>query len=108
MGKQAGGPAGYRPPASAEELVDRYRAGERWFAGTELPDGTSLQGLDLSGADLRDSWLSDTDFRDADLHGTAFDRSNVKLSDFRGANLLNASFRDALLCGAKVSGARID
>jgi uncharacterized protein YjbI with pentapeptide repeats len=108
MAEQGAQPPGYRPPRSAEELVRRYQAGERWFAGTELPDGAVFRGADLSGANLRACWLSDADFRGADLRGTAFDGSNLKLSDFRDADLSGASLREALLCGAKVRGARIE
>lgn len=108
MADQPAQPPGYRPPTSAEELIRRYQAGERWFAGTDLPDGAVLRDADLSGANLRACWLSDADFRGADLRGTAFDGSNLKLSDFRDADLSGASFRESLLCGARVSGARIE
>lgn len=32
-------PEGYKPPTSAEELLERYERGERYFVGAELEGG---------------------------------------------------------------------
>ena len=52
---------GYTPPTSAEELLERYARGERYF------QHAVLGGADLRGADLRGVNLEDADLEDADL-----------------------------------------
>src|SRR5437868_3746851 len=57
-----------KPPRSADELLQRYAAGERDFRGA------NLRHADLGGANLRDAnllgaKLSDTDLRSANLSG---------------------------------------
>ena len=47
----------------AEELLNRYAAGERDFTGV------SLKGINLSGVNIRDSKLDCADLRAANLSG---------------------------------------
>ena len=93
---------------SAQEILRRYSNGERNFVGIEIPEGDSLRGADLSGANFKNSWLSIVDFRDAILRDVCFDNTNVKISDFRGADLTGASFREALLCGSCFTKAKLE
>ena len=86
------------------EILRRYQAGDRDFQGANVPEDTSLRGVNLAGANFSESWLSCVDFKDADLRGVCFDACNVKCSDFRGADLSGASFRGALVCGALIDG----
>ena len=53
-------PPGYQPPKSAEELLERYKNGER-----------NLRGALLAGADLQGAELPNITLRRADLRGTA-------------------------------------
>jgi uncharacterized protein YjbI with pentapeptide repeats len=97
----------YLPPKSRDELLARYAAGERFFAGAELDSintGVDLAGAMLDGADFSDSWFI-ASFRDASLKGAIFRRANVKTCDFSGADLTDADFRDAPLEATKWSGA---
>ena len=83
-----------KPPASAKELLERYRAGEREFAKTKLR-GVSLRGADLSGVDL-----TGADFGPGKRFGFWKRRS-----DLRGVNLKGASLRGVNLEGARLEEA---
>src|SRR5437868_357823 len=87
----------YQPPTSAEELKQRYNAGERYFSNIDIPDGADLHNSTLAGATFDHGWLSDIDFRGANLQRVAFLHCNMKCSDFRGADLEGAVFSGSLL-----------
>jgi uncharacterized protein YjbI with pentapeptide repeats len=101
-------PAGYDPPQSAEELLRRYAAGERFFPDAEIPDYSSLQEVDLAGASFKGAWLSCIDFRGANLSGCRFEDCNVKCSDFRGADLRNAAFDNVAIEATFWDDAKVD
>jgi len=101
-------PPGYRPAESASEVLSRYDCGERHFQGTDLPGGSSFNGVVVAGSDFNNSFLSDIDFQSADLRDVSFEETNLKVSDFRGADLRGESFRGAALCGARFAGAKLD
>ena len=67
----------YYPPKFRKELLDRYAAGERYFAGAELdqdmvPGGVlDLTSALLDGADFSNCWFSAT-FSGASLRSTNF------------------------------------
>jgi uncharacterized protein YjbI with pentapeptide repeats len=105
---EGGRPPGYEPPTSAEELLSRYAAGERFFSGADIPDGACFSGGVLKGAVLEDAWLSCADFRGADLQEVSFRRSNVKMSNFTDADLRGASFQDASVEAAEFTSAKLD
>jgi uncharacterized protein YjbI with pentapeptide repeats len=90
-------PADYRPPMSAEELVRRYNAGERYFWEVDIPERADLRHVTLAGATFNGGWLSDLDFSEANLRDASFLRCNLKCTDFRGADLLGAIFRGSSL-----------
>lgn len=87
----------------AEELLERYQAGERNFAGVDL---VAHQAKDL------DVWvqLGRADFRGINLRGANLYRVSFGHADLRGANLAGAylgygalgyaNFQDACLQGA--------
>jgi uncharacterized protein YjbI with pentapeptide repeats len=93
---------------TAEEILARYRSGERDFRRTELPEGSSFAGSVLAGSNFKDSWLFGTDFNAADLRDICFDQSNVKCCDFRGADLRGANIRESVVCGSNFEGAYVD
>jgi uncharacterized protein YjbI with pentapeptide repeats len=93
---------------TAKELLEKYRSGERDFAGIEMPDESSLRGKDLNGVTFKNCWVSGIDFREANLNNARFENSNVKISDFRRADLRNATFRDCTLCGVLLKGAALE
>ena len=98
----------YRPPETAEELLRRYAAGERYFPETDIPDGSSLEGAALAGAVFVSGWLSDVNFRGADLRGVRFEECNVKCSDFDNADLRGACFPRTHVEAISVRGARLE
>ncbi len=53
---------------TAEELLERYAAGERDFAGVDL-NGVNLSGAVLTGINLERADLSTVNFSGADLSG---------------------------------------
>lgn len=97
-------PSGRVPPGSAADLLERYAAGERGFAGADL-SGTLLRCLDLSGADLRDASLLEADLCGANLDGANLDGADLRLARLRGVSLRGASLRGALLRGARLLSA---
>lgn len=62
----------------AEELLKRYRQGERNFAGANLR-GQSLQGQNLSGADFSGADIRSANFGGATLIGVNFCRAETGL-----------------------------
>lgn len=98
----------YVPPRSADELMQRYQNGERYFAEAELDAAVyDLRGVTLQGADFSRSYIV-ADFREADLRGVSFERANVKTCDFRGADLRNANFSGAALESTEFDGAKLE
>ena len=102
----------YTPPKTAEELLQRYAAGERVFHGVELdtPDSEgnypSLDGTDLSSIVFRESWLT-VSFRGCDLRKARFE-GNVKTCDFDGADLRGGNFAGSGIEGASFRGANLE
>jgi uncharacterized protein YjbI with pentapeptide repeats len=97
----------YQPPKSAEELLRRYAAGERYFAKADIPDTSDLRNSTLADASFDQGWLSDIDFRGANLRHVSFRHCNVKNSDFRGADLEGAIFTGASIEAAQFENANI-
>jgi len=101
-------PATYRPPSSAKELLERYRAGERDFRGAELPGAnlgkTELPGIDLSGADLTRANLFAADLSHAIFTDTCFRAANLSTCVLSGAAMRRAKLFDANLFDATLEG----
>jgi uncharacterized protein YjbI with pentapeptide repeats len=81
---------------TAEELLQRYAAGERDFSR-----------VDLSGARLRDTELPGINLSEANLFGAKLDRASLSGANFSGANLGSAWLEGANLSGANFSNAVI-
>jgi len=83
----------------AEELLQRYRSGDRDFRGVKLTDiflrDVCLTGIDLSFADLRG----------ASLMGVNLGGANLRRANFTGAFLIYAHLRNADLTQAKLMDA---
>lgn len=56
---------------NAQQIIDRYRAGERDFRRLNL-QGMNFEGMDFSGADFSECQLQGTNFQGATLRGTNF------------------------------------
>ena len=100
-------PPDYRPPETVQELLERYGAGERYFAETDLPDGSDLNGAILEGAYLEFSWFHSVNFSRANLKGVSFGNCNVKCANFSQANLEGANFRGAAVESINLEGANL-
>lgn len=87
---------GYKPPESAEELLERYASGERYFRFSSL-----------EGADFRGAALSHINLTTSSLAGACFRFSRLFGARFGFADLRNADFIDALLIGADLSGSTL-
>jgi Pentapeptide repeats (8 copies) len=87
------------PPCSPEELLTRYRQGERDFQDADLKE-TRLRRADLRGCDLNAA-----DLYAADLTGAVLMKADLHDADLRFAVLCTANLRGANLCGADLSGA---
>jgi uncharacterized protein YjbI with pentapeptide repeats len=81
-----------------EELLRRYAAGERDFAGIMLShtgcksiSGADLRQINLRGAILSHIRIDNTDLRGADLRGTQMVRSRLTQVDLSEADLRFAS-----------------
>jgi uncharacterized protein YjbI with pentapeptide repeats len=97
----------YQPPKSADELLRRYAAGERYFAEADIPEGSDLRNSTLAHSTFDRGWLSDIDFRGANLRHVRFLSCNIKCSDFRGADLEGAIFTGALVEATQFENANL-
>ncbi|MBW4553946.1 MAG: pentapeptide repeat-containing protein [Aphanocapsa sp. GSE-SYN-MK-11-07L] len=102
---------------TAEELLERYAAGERDFSGVDL-NGLDLSGTELRCIILRGADLRGASFQDSDLSGywkkpsliihSDFRETNCCGADFSGATIEILDFSNAILTGASFSGAVLD
>ncbi|MTJ49969.1 pentapeptide repeat-containing protein [Dolichospermum sp. UHCC 0259] len=102
-----------------DDLLARYNAGERNFAGIFL-EGSEMAGVDLSGIDLSDSDLGEIYMEDVNFTGANFcssrigqaglircilrdadlTRTNMGFAHLSRSDLTNAKLVDAYLSGA--------
>ncbi len=108
----------YRPPTSAEELLERYARGERFFARADIAPvhlsprdwyrpRPNLSGAKLAGSHLADAVLTDVDLSSADLSAAQLTRAKLDRSDLTGAHLKAAHLRGASLSFAVLANARL-
>jgi Pentapeptide repeats (8 copies) len=104
---------------TAEELLERYAAGERDFSGIQLDGGeltsSNLSGINLSDADLSEQYLKEVNLVGANLRNVGFGRAcltkaNLRNCDLTGAdltfaNLARADLTNVCLIDAHLSGA---
>ncbi|WP_299488135.1 pentapeptide repeat-containing protein [Acaryochloris sp. IP29b_bin.137] len=101
---------------TAEELLERYAAGERDFRNIQdIGFGNSdsflsqvnLSGIDLSGSVLEERFMERTNFTKAILRETNFFESVLDGAIFREADLTNASLYFADLDRADLTHAKL-
>lgn len=99
---------------TAEELLQRYAAGQRDFQCVNLSEeilswadltGADLSGANLSGVILNWATLSRVKLRCANLSNSDLNWANLEQTDLQGANLTGADVSAANLNGADWSGA---
>ena len=98
-----------RPARSAEELLERYQAGERVFNGSRIETDESgiLAGCPLNGLVLRYAYVK-LSFQRASLRGADFWDSELKGADFSYADLRGARFVGCVLSETSFQGARLE
>jgi uncharacterized protein YjbI with pentapeptide repeats len=98
----------------AEELLQRYAAGERDFVGVGLDDvdvsGANLSNINLSRASMNQFFadganLSGADLSKASIYQAGFNEVNLAGANLSEADLGDCGFRRANLSGANLSGA---
>ncbi|MHC5718862.1 MAG: pentapeptide repeat-containing protein [Nostoc sp.] len=111
---------------TTDELLTRYKAGERNFAGVELLriigemgeidgvdgqitglEGADLRDINLRGANLEKVDLSGADLTGADLFGAYLGEAGLVKTILRDANLFSANLSWATLNGADLTGANL-
>ena len=100
---------------SAQEILNQYSQGERYFLDLDIPDGEDFSDANLENVTFEKCWLSIANFSNARLKDVVFRNCNVKCSNFQNADLRNSSFygsaveaislEDANLEGASFEGA---
>jgi uncharacterized protein YjbI with pentapeptide repeats len=96
------------PPAtqSGDDILRRYREGERNFVGINLI-GVLLGGAKLASAIFNGSNLSWADLSEATLTEASLVGANLRSANLRKAVLAGADLRGADLTGAELKGARL-
>jgi len=88
---------------TAEELLERYAAGERDFQEIQVIDGSFIQAclrnINLSGSKLLLCSFIAADMDGAQLNGTIFDGSDLTRTTLRQANLQGAILGDVQMIG---------
>lgn len=101
---------------TAEELLRRYAAGERNFAGVRFwssnVPGSALREIDLSNITLSGAYLAYLNFGETDLSGAKMIGayligSRLRMADFSGADLTGANLTGAYLGDANLAGANL-
>jgi uncharacterized protein YjbI with pentapeptide repeats len=100
---------------TAEELLERYAAGERDFSGIKFARSMDLEDAEIPGINLSNSTLvranlSGANLSKADLSGTnlgssCLENTNLKQANLSGAILSNGSLMGANLTKANLSSA---
>ena len=102
MSEEQEEPRNYRPPKDAQELLQRYAAGERFFADASLPIA-DLSSADLSGADLRGADLRGSNLQKTRLLNATMRDADLQDADLKGATgLLAGQLGGTNVCGAKL------
>ena len=105
-------PEGYTPPQSAGELLERYKAGARYFKGAELEGanliGAHLEGANLIKADLRRANLRRANLLEADLRRADLRGANLLEADLQGANVAGVCYQERTLDCDRYAGIRVE
>jgi uncharacterized protein YjbI with pentapeptide repeats len=82
---------------TAEELLQRYAAGERDFSGISLESKWGLEGAELPDINLSGATLRRVDFDGADLSRANLSNANLGGANLESANLTEANLRNAII-----------
>lgn len=97
-------PDGYAPPASPQDLRERFAAGERWFYEATLA-GSDLTSINLSDANLERATFEGAILFKATMRGCVLFRADFRNADLRRANLVRCALYSTKFYGADLRGA---
>ena len=99
------------PKVAEYVLLERYRAGERYFINANLRcsllSKQCLKGANLSHAFLNEADLSKTDLSNADLSAADVSGANLAGANLTNTNLLRTNLTGANLSNANLSNAKL-
>jgi uncharacterized protein YjbI with pentapeptide repeats len=95
---------------TAEELLERYAAGERDFSGIKFERSIDLEDAQIPGINLSNSTmvranLTDTNLSGANLSGANLGSSCLENTKLKRANLSRTILSNSTLVGADLTGA---
>lgn len=94
-----------KPVATAEELLARFRGGQRDFS--QVRDHTGQVGLRLAGANLLGAWLQGANLSNANLRGACLAKSDISQCSLLNADLSETDLSGARLHNSDMSGATL-
>ena len=97
---------------TAEELLERYAAGERNFSGLSIDASDELCGANLSYTDFGGAYfdqllLENTNLKRSNLRGAVFSLVSLSLANLEGADLCGASIGLSDLGGANLTDSNL-
>ncbi len=88
-------------------IIEKYKAGYRYFSNLDFDKGEKLTGQLLSNATFENCCFS-VDFSQTDFTNAKFANCNLKCSDFSHCNLTNTTFENCSLECTDFKNAKID
>ena len=92
----------------AEEILERYAAGERNFANTCIEGSDELAGADLRNVDFSNSILAEMMLDRVNFSAANLTKAHFGLSSLYFANLQGADLGEAILTFSELTGANFD
>ncbi|MGL5033101.1 MAG: pentapeptide repeat-containing protein [Microcystaceae cyanobacterium] len=98
--------------STAQEVQEKYQAGERNFQGVQLRredlHGLTLEGADFSGADFTDANLREANLKGTNLEGAYCNGADLSSANLEKANLKGASLIKTYLIKVNLQGANLE
>jgi uncharacterized protein YjbI with pentapeptide repeats len=88
-------------------LIEKYKAGHRYFLNLDFDKGEKLTGQLLADTTFENCCFS-IDFSHTDFTNARFANCNLKCCDFSQCNLTNTTFENCSLESAEFKNAKID
>ncbi len=92
---------------TVEELLRRYAAGERYFAGADLRYGQELSVAILKGIDLSRAFMDGINIVGVDLSYSNLSQGRIDVCRLEDVNLTAANLRGASLIEASIIGVNL-
>jgi hypothetical protein len=92
--------------SNIHNIIDKYKAGQRYFINLDFDKGEKLVGFTLTNI-IFDNCCFSVDFSNTDFSNSKFINCNLKGCDFINCNLTNSTFDKCSLEGASFKAAII-